>query len=377
MIAYSGEYLAGLSRSTIEDILSSCLRDQDNSNPPSAEVLMVCSLRNTGAMRLVASVLLLLTLIPGCASRPAAYQKAVIHKPFKSEPPDPQIIRGKKNVVIDGLGHYVFSLPAKLILWNWHVDDHKVSNENEAIIRKYMEVNGLTTTQVRLNTYAPQKEFARLKKNKDVHWAYKYTLGTFSVIFYTLLPERLFAGLIGGDHYNPFTNTINVYSDHPAILIHEAGHSKDFGQRRRRGSYAFARILPFVDLYQEYLPSEDAVTYFYCRRDKTNELNAYPILEPAYATYISNYLPWGGGGLPIIAAHIHGRMKRSERREALAQPEYGTFRGTCWAEGEAQPTLASPASKKQSSPGLSPQGESSPTGGSREGSTPGAGKGLP
>lgn len=321
---------------------------------------MVRSLRHTGAVKLLVPVFLLLTLISGCASEPSAYQKAVIRRPFRSKPPDPQFVRGKKNVAIDGLGHYLFSLPAKLILWNWHVDNHKVSEENEAIIRKYMEVNGLNTTEVRLNTYAPQKEFARLKKNKDVNWAYKYTLGTLSVVFYTLLPERLFAGLIGGDHYNPYTNTINVYSGHPAILIHEAGHSKDFAQRKRRGTYAFLRLLPFVDLYQEYLPSEDAVGYFYCRRDKTNELNAYPILEPAYATYISNYLPWSGGGLPIIAAHIHGRVKRSERRDMLETEEPATFRGDCWAGNEEPPPGAFPSGwRRPTSPGAPPSPASS------------------
>src|SRR4029077_17552625 len=109
----------------------------------------------------------------------------------------------------------------------------------------------------------------------------------------------------GGDHYSPFTNTVHIYSNHPAILVHEGGHAKDWAQRSHRGTYAFLRILPFVDLYQEKLASKDAVEYFYCRADKTNELNAYPILYPAYATYIGRYLflvPFGGP-VVIIGAH--------------------------------------------------------------------------
>jgi hypothetical protein len=310
--------------------------------------------------------MLALGIFGACASSPGTYQKANIRKPFKSAPAEPQIVRGRKNFLLDGLGHYCFSLVTKLILWNWSVDNHRISEENEEILHQYLAVNGLTTTQVRLNSYAPHKEFARLKKNKDVGAFYKYIFGTISVLRYTLIPDRLFAGLpsVGvGDSYNPFTNTIHIYSNHPAILVHEGGHSKDFAQRQLRGTYAIARIIPFVDLYQEYLPSEDAVNYFYCRRDEEDELNAYPILEPAYATYVSGYLPWGGFGLPIVLAHIHGRMKRTDRRHALELPEYGNFRGTCWAEGETPPGAASSAATGQPSPAPSSSGDSQPVGG--------------
>ena len=54
-------------------------------------------------------------------------------------------------------------------------------------------------------------------------------------MFYTAFPERIFAAfpfIGGGDHYNPYTNTINIYSDHRAIVLHEGGHAKDFARRR-------------------------------------------------------------------------------------------------------------------------------------------------
>lgn len=272
----------------------------------------------------------------GCAYETGYYQKAVIRKPFKSEPPDPQIVRGRKNLVIDGLGHYVFSVFAKISLWNWSVERHRISEENEEILREYLRVNGLATVEIRLNSYAPHKQFARLKKNKDVHAGYKYTIGTLSVLFYTLLPERLFAGLIGGDHYNPYTNTVSIYSDHPAILIHEAGHAKDFAQRSLRGSYAFARLLPYVDLQQEMDASSDAIDYFYCREDETNELNAYPILMPAYATYLGKYLFPGVDLATLVYSHIYSRYYRNDRRAQLAVAPAGLARGECTRPEETE-----------------------------------------
>lgn len=39
---------------------------------------------------------------------------------------------------------------------------------------------------------------------------------------------------IWGDHYNQFSITINIYSDLVPVVIHEAGHAKDFSMRKRK-----------------------------------------------------------------------------------------------------------------------------------------------
>lgn len=41
-------------------------------------------------------------------------------------------------------------------------------------------------------------------------WGWRYSIGMLSWLQYTLLPGRLF----GGDHYNPYSNTISLYSDY-------------------------------------------------------------------------------------------------------------------------------------------------------------------
>ncbi|MFQ5457796.1 MAG: hypothetical protein ACE5FC_05015, partial [Myxococcota bacterium] len=195
-------------------------------------------------MRRSVAVLLigLMAWLPACAHEPRMYRAKQPKSPVRSGAADPQIVRGRPNIILDSLGHYVLSLPSKLILWNWQVDRHKISEENEAAIRRYLEVNRLAAVQVRLNSYAPHKEFGRLRRNKDVHAGYKYTLGIITWLYGALIPGRLF----GGDLYDPFTNTIHIYSNHPAILLHEAGHARDFTSRKHRGTYSFIRMVPFV-----------------------------------------------------------------------------------------------------------------------------------
>jgi hypothetical protein len=273
-----------------------------------------------------------LALNANCAHEPEMYRQKPVKSPTRSAPPDPQVIRGRENVILDGLGHYVLSLPFKLILWNWQVDRHKISDENERELETYIAVNQLETVQVRLNSYAPFEEFGRLKRDKDVHGGYKYTIGILAWLEYTLLPGRLF----GGDNYNPYTNTINIYSNHPAILTHEAGHAKDWKLRKHRGTYAFMRvIIPFFAAYQEWVASADAVRFKHCRREDTRELNSYPILFPAWATYIGGYGgPIGYGGA-VIVGHVYGRYYRHARRNQLKTEPTDVWLGECWTDAEA------------------------------------------
>ena len=52
-----------------------------------------------------------------------------------------------------------------------------------------------------------RQAWRRLVANKSVGWGWRYTLGTTLWLGETVFPGRL----IGGDHYNPFTNTVNRY----------------------------------------------------------------------------------------------------------------------------------------------------------------------
>src|SRR5262249_30912111 len=138
---------------------------------------------------------------------------------------------GKPNAWLDGFGHYFFSLPTKLLLLDWKAENHDIPAEVEQSMEQYLRANGLHNVKVRLNQYGPGDEWRRLFKNREMPAGWRYTLGLLAVSFYTIFPERLFAGfpfIGGGDHYNPFTNTLSIYSGSRPIVLHEGGHAKDF-----------------------------------------------------------------------------------------------------------------------------------------------------
>jgi hypothetical protein len=279
--------------------------------------------------------LCLLALLPllGCASSPEVYRLAdryYLEQQIEFPDPGPQIEQGRPIGLLDGLNHRVLSLPAKLLLWNWELLDHKLPEGNRVILEHYLELNDLRSVKVRHNQYTPGGEFRRLTQNSAVGAGYRYTLGLLSWLRYTLLPDRLFAGfplIGGGDHFNPFTNTINVYSSDVAVLLHEAGHAKDYVQHEMKGtSFVLPRYLPGIDLLQEGRASNDAIRYLHCIRDNENELRAYRTLIPAYSTYVAGYFE---GSLEVtmpilLVGHIGARIQANRReREMLAVAEGG------------------------------------------------------
>jgi len=263
---------------------------------------------------------LMLALLSGCAAAPYPYtQRIEGFEVLELRPNEEQVHRGRPNAFVDGLGHYVFSLPSKLILWNWRVENHDISPETEQRLRDYLAANDLPNVKVRINEYAPGGEWSRLVRNREVGGFWRYTLGVLSTVSYTIFPGRVF----GGDHYNPFTNTINIYSDHPSIALHEGAHAKDFAQREYKGGYAFLRMLPLVPLHQEALATGDTVGYHRDRAETEAEKDDYRVLYPAYGTYIAgeglSIASWFGPiSYPVelavmagvaIPGHIVGRIK--------------------------------------------------------------------
>lgn len=271
----------------------------------------------------------LIVLTAGCATLPYKPSGDLYPnpEPFQDEP---QITRGEPNTIADSLGHYVFSLPEKLILWNWNMGRHTISPETEESIKQYLAVNELKEVKVRLNEYAPFGEWKRLTNNQGVGAGWRYTLGTITWLFYTIFPGRIF----GGDHYNPFTNTISLYSDLPVVALHEGGHAKDTAANDYKGSYAALRILPFYALRDEAVASNDVVSYVVEKKDIPLEKSAYKVLYPAYGTYVGGgvlgMIPGVGpiGGLiGAIPGHIIGRIKASnveDPEQQEQQPEGAT-----------------------------------------------------
>lgn len=282
-------------------------------------------MRGTTNRRRVAGLACLLLISgAGCSAGVGGYRlpsDEVVAAQYEIPEAGPQFERGQPNVVLDGLNHYVLSLPAKLMLWDWQVLDHELPPESEQLMRRYLETNRMRGVKVRHNQYAPLAEFGRLVANKEVGAGYRYTLGLVSWLRYTFLPDRLLAGLPiigGGDHFNPFSNTVNVFSSDPGVLLHETGHAKDYLNARWKGTQmGLLRLVPFVDLWQEAVATDDAIGFLKCEREVEAEIDAYKVLFPAYATYISGYIG-AEAQLPLLlGGHVAGRLQASRRHRAV------------------------------------------------------------
>lgn len=219
---------------------------------------------------------------------------------------------------------WIWGIPNKLLLWDHRIDRHRFSESTVEASVEYMQANRLGHVKVRMNQYAPIADFHRLRNNKTVSWPCRYTFGLLALGGEALLPGRL----VGGDHYNPFTQTVHIYSDVPAIALHELAHAKDFSQRTQVGWYSIGYAV--FPVWAESIASRDVMDYLYRRGDRDGLIEANRILYPALGTYVGSTL---GGIVPehaspiyyatVIAGHVNGRLL-SRRVDSHLQ-EYRRF----------------------------------------------------
>lgn len=230
-------------------------------------------------------------LAAGCASLPYPSTMPVNQDLYPALAEDEaQVEWGKPYLLIDGLG-WLFAIPSRIILWDWRVGNRRIQPETVEVLERYIEVNDLERVKVRVNQYDPVGEWRRVLGNKAVGPGWRYTIGILNAVFYTIIPQRIF----GGDNYNPYSHTINIYSDVPAIAVHEGGHAKDFAQQLYKGTYAFVYILPFVALHHEKMATDDALGYLQTFENLELQKEGYRLLYPAYGTYV------GGVGVDILS----------------------------------------------------------------------------
>ncbi|TGK31506.1 hypothetical protein EHQ12_19070 [Leptospira gomenensis] len=234
---------------------------------------------------------------------------------------NPQFEEGEPYWIVDFLGN-VFGSLTKLILWNRKMNSHSFSEETKNYLKAYIRENNLKDVKVRFNQYAPISDLQQLIRSETVHPVLKYTIGIFNWLIGAILPERVFAGLLGGDHYNPYSNTINLYSDLPSVVLHEGGHSKDFALRKYKSLYSLGYTIPFIGpLYPEARASDDALRYIRHKCDLKSELVAYRTLYPAYATYATGPLLSSLNPLIGLVASVPGHVvgyvkeKKVEKQE--------------------------------------------------------------
>ncbi|WP_417735985.1 hypothetical protein [Rosistilla oblonga] len=281
---------------------------------------MSCDVRNRNVSSLLAGLLAVAAIhCSGCrvlAPVPIPVESQQM-APELVDSKSPQVEIGRPQPIIDGIG-WVVGIPDKILLWDRRIDRHKISEETIDSTVDYLQANNLPHIKVRANQYNPLDDWHRLTQNKTVAWPWRYSLGALSVAGETIFPGRI----IGGDHFNPFTQTIHLYSDVPAVALHEAAHAKDFTRRTYQGTYAAAYL--FVPLWHETLASQDVFAFLEEREDRAGLVEANRILYPAYGTYVGstvgNFFPAYSAPLyytGVIAGHINGRMLNRELEQQM------------------------------------------------------------
>jgi len=275
--------------------------------------------------KLVLLSLVLSVFLGGCAKVPYQYGGPEFERNLPVWRDSPQVEIGRPHLFVDVLGN-IFALPSKLLLWNWNVGDRDVSDETIQALTTYLDENDLKNVKVRVNQYAPGGEWHRLFRNKSMNIFWRASFGVLTTSLYTILPGRVF----GGDNYNPYTNTISIYSDHNAIVIHEGAHAKDLYNRRLKGLYSALYAIPLVPLWHESQATGDAVGYLRNQDRSEEEKAAYKVLYPAYGTYIGGslvqFLPvdlltsYAIQAAVVVPGHIVGRIKAAAVDDNHTEP---------------------------------------------------------
>ncbi len=225
------------------------------------------------------------------------------HSSLSGSPPvaGAEFRHGHPIPVIDGLG-WVIGIPNKLALWDRRADNHAVTPATEEALARYMGANGLNDVLVRVNQYDPWGEWKRLHANKRIHPGWRYTVGVYNGLQYTLLPGRV----MGGDWYNPFTHTLNIYSDLPPLVMSRVAYAKDVRSRVHPGLYATTQELPIVGMVHQAIANEDVLSYSSQYATPQEQSEAHRILYPDYGgswgAQLGAFLPFGSGIGRLIGA---------------------------------------------------------------------------
>jgi hypothetical protein len=322
-------------------------------------------------------------LATGCATTPYALPThGETDLTLQLREGEPQIERGRPNRWID-FGHYFFSLFSKLILLDWKVNNHNIPEDVEHSLEAYLHANGICNTKVRLNQYAPGAEWQRLFRNREMPAGWRYTIGLLTVSFYTIFPDRLLAGfpiIGGGDHYNPFTNTISLYSGSRPISLHEGGHAKDLMEienRQAKGLYAGLRAIPVLGLplafWQEGVATSDALSFELATAGSGESKAAYRILYPAYGTYVGStasavglfvateaWILYAAQYGTVVAGHVVGQTRALFEKERVEGLEPALLAGAGDAARACPPRAVEEVEPAEPEPAPPPEQESDP-----------------
>jgi hypothetical protein len=232
-----------------------------------------------------------------------------------------QFEHGQPRKVVDSVG-WVFGIPKKIIVWDRRAVNHHVSLETEQNLAQYLEVNGLTSTKVRINQYDPFGEWQRLRTNTEVGAGWRYTVGTFSVVIYTVLPGRVF----GFDKYNPYTDSMYIYSDIPCLAQEQGGQAKIVHARPHPGTYAALTSLPVVRLWPAKQRKNEVLDYTLAYGTAAQQEEATRVFYSEFGAEVGGQASiFLGSNLPLTLAgagigHVAARYKAMTTPESPTPP---------------------------------------------------------
>ena len=225
----------------------------------------------------------------------------------------PHVVYGRPNAVLDGTG-WVLGIPSKLALWDKRADNHAVSPQTVHEVGSYLQSRGAQDVLVRVNQYDPIGEWGRLRRNRNIPAGWRYTTGVLQTAQYTLIPGRLF----GEDWYNPFTNSLHLYSDIPSLGIAKAGYAVDVRRRNYPGAYATTQLLPVASLVHETVGTEESLAWSKEVGSPQAIEETQRILYPSYGgsvgASVGAFLPFGNVYARLAgsaAGHLANGLRKS------------------------------------------------------------------
>lgn len=257
------------------------------------------------------AALLLVCTIGGCSTFNVFDQKRPGTISSRNHGHGVQIARGKPRPVVDAVGR-LFGTANQLALGNRLVDNHAISPATEHQVVQYLQDQQLNSVLVRVNQYDPLGELKRTFVNRDIRPAWKFSVGSYNWLKYTLLPGRI----MGGDWYNPYSQTLNMYSDVAPLAISRAAYAQDIQSRANPGAYAAISEIPGLGLRHETVATQLAIDWYSNKRPE--QLAAakdvlYPNYGASWGGQLGAFIPYGE--IPgRIAGGLAGRFANSVRK---------------------------------------------------------------
>jgi hypothetical protein len=261
-------------------------------------------------------LLLLIAAFAGCASDSYRYGQ---FRPVTAPVPPLVVDRGEPNAHLDPLRDVV-EFPRKLFRFG-RPDTRPATDDVAQTVVTYLEKNDLTDVAVEVGEYEPSRQWRRLRENPRVGPLWKYSVGSLTVVGYSLLPGRVF----GIDCYNPFTDTLCINSRNPPKALFEAARAKALRGEQFVGSSVVLSSLPVIRSVADVRASSDVLSYLRAEEQWELETAAYPELYAGIGKEAIGLAGWFipvdlGPGLGIggrLLGSATGRLVANQRSQEI------------------------------------------------------------